>query len=87
MIAINANRANADGFEEYYLGFGKTDSGVHVISNDDRDISDRFEDAERIYVYQVMRGTPDVFTDIMGQDFRQSSFDKDISLYRFDRVK
>ena len=87
VIAINANRANADGFEEYYFGRGKAGSDIHVISNDDSDTADRFRDADRIYVYQVMGGTPDVFTGIMGTDFREVSFDKDISLYTYERVK
>ncbi|MCR4591459.1 MAG: hypothetical protein K5668_11650 [Lachnospiraceae bacterium] len=87
VIAINANRANADGFEEYYFGRGRAGSAVHVVSNDDTDISDRFRAADRIYIYQVMSGTPDVFTDIMGDDFKETDYDEDILLYRFDKVK
>ena len=85
MIAINANRANADGFEEYYLEYGGSGADVHVVSNEDQDIKDRIDAAEYVYVYQVMTGTPDVYTDIMGDDFEEVWFDKDVRLYLFKR--
>ncbi len=87
VVAINANRANADGFEEYYLGYGSRNNDIHVVSNDDPDIAERIGAADRVYVYQVMSGKPDIFTDIMGDKFKLVSFDKDISLYTFDRTE
>ncbi|SKB87015.1 hypothetical protein SAMN06296386_10782 [Lachnospiraceae bacterium] len=87
VVAINANRANADGFEEYYFEYAGTGEELHVVSNDDEDMAERIKNADRIYIYQVMKGTPDVFTDLMGDDFEQSSFDKNLRLYEFERVK
>ncbi|MCR4746834.1 MAG: hypothetical protein K5894_16580, partial [Lachnospiraceae bacterium] len=58
---------------------------VHVVSNEDQDIKDRIDAAEYVYVYQVMTGTPDVYTDIMGDDFEEVWFDKDVRLYLFKR--
>lgn len=86
MIAINANRANADGFEEYYFGYGRPGSSVHVVSNEDSDIRERMEKADRIYIYQVMEGTPDTFTELMGDDFKETSQNADISLYEYERT-
>ncbi len=86
VIAINANRANADGFEEYYFGYGGRNSEIQVLSNEDQDLEDRIRQADRVYVYQVMGGKPDLFTDIMGDEFKPVSFDKDILLYVFDRT-
>lgn len=86
VIAINANRANADGFEEYYLERGGEWPDVHVISNDDSDMAERIMSADTVYIYQVMNGTPDVFTDIMGDTFKQVEHDKDTGLYVFKRV-
>ena len=87
MIAINANRANADGFEEYYLEYGGSGNDVHVVSNEDSDIRKRIKAADHIYIYQVMKGTPKVFTDLMGQDFKELSFDENLGLYEYERVK
>lgn len=86
VIAINANRANADGFEEYYLERGGRWPDTHVISNDDSDMADRIMSADTVYIYQVMKGTPDVFTDIMGDAFKQVEHDEDTGLYVFKRV-
>ncbi len=86
MIAINANRANADGFEEYYLEYAGTGEEVHVVSNDDLDIAEQIKKADHIYIYQVMHGTPDVFTDLMGNEFKQTRFDENIGLYVFERI-
>ncbi len=86
MIAINANRANADGFEEYYLEYGGKGEDIHVVSNDDTDMAERIAEAEHIYIYQVMKGTPDVFTDLMGDDFKETAFDENIGLYVYERV-
>jgi len=87
MIAINANRANADGFEEYYLEYGGSGNDVHVVSNEDSDIRKRIKAADHIYIYQVMKGTPKVYTDLMGQDFKELSFDENLGLYEYERVK
>ncbi len=87
MIAINANRANADGFEEYYLEYGGSGRDVYVVSNEDSDIEERIKAADHIYIYQVMKGTPRVYTDIMGDDFKEVSFDENLRLYEYERVK
>ncbi len=87
MIAINANRANADGFEEYYLEYGGSGRDVYVVSNEDSDIKERIKAADHIYIYQVMKGTPDVYTDIMGDSFKEVSFDENLRLYEYERVK
>ena len=85
VIAINANRANADGFEEYYLEYAGSGRDVNVMSNEDTDIAERLRDSEYVYIYQVMSGTPDVYTDLMGNDFEEQWFDKDIGLYLFKK--
>ena len=85
VIAINANRANADGFEEYYLEYGGSGKDVNVMSNEDSDIKIRFANAQYVYIYQVMSGTPDFYTDIMGDEFEEEWFDKDLRLYLFKR--
>ncbi len=87
VIAINANRANADGFEEYYLEKGGREKDVDVMSNDDPDMAERLNKADHIYIYQVMQGTPDVFTELLTEDFRETDHDTDISLYVYERVK
>ena len=87
MIAINANRANADGFEEYYLEYGGSKADIHVVSNDDKDIKARLDEADHVYIYQVMNGTPDVFTDLMAGDFKETAFDENIGLYVYERAK
>ena len=86
VIAINANRANADGFEEYYMEYGGKGPDVHVISNEDSDIRERIMAADTVYVYQVMNGTPDEFTDVMGDAFHRTGYDEDIGLYIFKRA-
>ena len=85
VIAINANRANADGFEEYYLEYAGSGDDVNVMSNEDQDIAERLEDAEYVYIYQVMKGTPDIYTDIMADRFEEEWIDEDIGLYLFKR--
>ncbi len=87
VIAINANRANADGFEEYYLERGGQDGDVRVISNEDPDMEESLRKADRVYIYQVMNGTPDIFTDILSTDYEETAFDEDISLYVFERKR
>ena len=85
LIAINANRANADGFEEYYLEYAGRGRDVYVMSNEDGDIAARIENADRIYIYQVMNGTPDIYTDLMGDAFALENFDENIGLYTYVR--
>ncbi len=85
VVAINANRANADGFEEYYMEYAGAGEELHVVSNGDDDIAKRFEAADKIYIYQVMSGEPDVYTELLGSEWKQTSFDKNIGLYVFER--
>ncbi len=86
VLAIHTNRANADGFEEYYMERGGREADISVVSNEDDDIAERFEKAERVYVYQVMNGTPELYFGILKNGWKQVSFDKDIGLYIFERV-
>ena len=86
LIMINANRANADGFEEYYLEYGGRSRDVNVVSNEDPDIGTKLEGANLVYIYQVMNGKPDIYTDMMGADFKEVSFDQDIGLYKYERI-
>lgn len=85
VVAINANRANADGFEEYYMEYGGKGEELHVVSNGDDDIKERFDAADKIYIYQVMSGKPDFYTEMLGNEWKQTSFDKNIGLYVFER--
>ncbi len=85
VVAINANRANADGFEEYYLEYGGSGRDVNVMSNEDGDIEERINNARYVYIYQVMSGTPDVYTELMGDAFEERWFDEDIGLYLFEK--
>ncbi len=85
VLAINANRANADGFEEYYMEKAGKEPELHVVSNGDDDIEERFKKADRIYIYQVMKGKPDVFTELMDSEWEEVSHDKNIGLYVFER--
>ncbi len=86
LIAINANRANADGFEEYYMERGGALRDVHVVSNEDKDVAERLKGASLVYVYQVMKGTPDFYTELMGDEFVQTYHDENTGLYTFERV-
>ena len=51
----------------------------------DDDIEERFKKADRIYIYQVMKGKPDVFTELMDSEWEEVSHDKNIGLYVFER--
>ena len=67
------------------MEYGGKGEELHVVSNGDDDIKERFDAADKIYIYQVMSGKPDVYTELLGNEWEQTSFDKNIGLYVFER--